>query len=366
MGSGNPVLQAAVIEAASQRKDPKLCNLMAARLKKLTPALQVQAMGVLEFSGNRAYAKGIAPLLSSTDAERQNAAAQALARIGTAESVPALLSLGTKECRRALGVLNANGIDTILEKEATKSGNGTRRAVAIDALAMRGRRDLIPQFFVYAAENDETVSLSAIAAIGLIGEVSNLEQLITLMMARESSPLSHEILKSIVRITRNSTRQDQAVGILVTRLEDVSSRSQASILQALGQVGGAEALKPVVAGCTSIDEALQKQAIKVLGEWRSDEALPEMLALASAESLSVANHVLLMRGVSRLLAGQRRLDEPKAIQALETCRRADEKKLIIPTLAKARGPEAETALEACLDDPELAEVAQATLDKKKK
>jgi len=126
-------------------------------------------------------------------------------------------------------------------------------------------------------------------------------------------------------------------------------------------VGGEEALQPVLAACKSTDEKLQKQAVKLLGEWKNDVALPAILELAADESLSLPNHVVLMRGVSRLLARQKKLKEPLAIQALETCRRAEEKILIIPTMGKGKRPEAKAALKACLTDTELKIAAEEAL-----
>jgi HEAT repeat protein len=366
LDSGNPALQTAVIEGASQSQTPKLYDLVAKQLPKLPPQLQVQALGALEFSDNRDYAKSVEPLLNSADEQIQVAAAQALGRIGTAKSVPVLLSSGTGESRRALGILNAKGVDKILEKEAANKGDDARRAVAIEALALRGRRDLISDFFAYASEEGQDVSIAGVKAIGLIGNLSNLEALTKLMIKNEKSRLSRDILQSIVDIMRRSTAPGEAVAVLVSQMDGASPRSQSLILQALAQVGNQEALQSILAACLSTDEVLQKQAIKLLGEWKNNNALPDMLGLASDESFSLANHVILMRGISRLLAKQKKLDEPTAIQAFGICRRPDEKKLLIPTLGKAKTPEAKAILKACLADPELQVDAEEALKPKGK
>ncbi|VGO22818.1 HEAT repeat domain-containing protein [Pontiella sulfatireligans] len=338
MASGNPALQTAVIEGALQRKDPKLYDVVVSNLDSLPPALQVQALGVIQFSGNRAYARAVEPLLMSEDAPRRDAAALTLACIGTADSATALLNSGTAEARKALGVLNAEGVDAILETAAAKKGDDARRAAAIDALAMRGRQDLVPQFFVFAAEDNLAVSTAAVGAIGLIGNVSNLEQLTSLMIAREASSSSRDILKAIVEIMRRSTEQARAVEILVVQMEGTSPRSQANILQALVQTGSKEALQPIVQGCNSPDEQLQKQAVKLLGGWQDVNGIPTMLELASDDSMSLANHVTLMRGVSRLYAGARLwLIKPADIQkAIDTCRRPEEKEALQATLDKIK------------------------------
>lgn len=335
MATGEPALQTAVIEAAAQTGDPKLYSLLAASLDTLPPGLQVQAMGALEFSGIVTYAQVIEPFLTDgREAKVQDAAAQALARIGTAKSVAPLLASGTQKSRRALGMLNAAGVGSMLEEEAAASKDPNRRAMAIDVLARRGRRDLIPTFFEYAAGEPEPVAKAAAKAIGEIGDTSNLEACVQLMVARESDRVSRDILKATVAILRRSPDQAKAVEILEGRMDSASPRSQANILQALAQTGSTETLKPLADATRSSDENLRKTAAKVLGGWKGTNGIPVMLELAADESTSMANHVTLMRGVSRLLAGQRRLNKTLAEQALQVCRREEERAAIQATLDK--------------------------------
>lgn len=337
MATGEPALQTAVIEGAAQTGDPKLYSLLAASLDTLPPGLQVQAMGVLEFSGIDTYVQSIEPLLAASNAmEVQDAAAEALARIGTADSVAPLLSSGTHQSRRALGMINADGVDAMLEKEAATAQDQNRRSTAIDALANRGRKDLMPQFFEYAANAPAPAAKSAVQAIGELGGLANLEECVQLMVAKESDRISRDILNAVVDIMRRSPDQAKAVGILVGQMDGASPRSQANILQALAQTGSTEALKPLADAARSPDEQLQKTAIKLLGGWKEDNGIPVMLELAADKSMSMGNHVTLMRGVSRLLAGQRRLNKKQAEAALKVCRREEERDAIQASIKKAK------------------------------
>ncbi len=110
------------------------------------------------------------------------------------------------------------------------------------------------------------------------------------------------------------------------------------MLQALGQTGSKEALVWLAKACRSSDEKLQKTAIKLLGGWKDKNGIPTMLELAGDDSIALANHVTLMRGVSRLLAAEnpKRLKRPLVEQALETCRRSEEKEAIQATLDKLK------------------------------
>jgi HEAT repeat protein len=182
------------------------------------------------------------------------------------------------------------------------------------------------------------VARSAINAVGQIGDISNLEPLADLMIARESAPLSREALNAMVEVMRRSTEPAEAVSILVARMDGTSPRSQVNLLRALALTGSDEALKPLAEACRSDDEQLQKQAIKLMGEWKTDNGIPVMLELASDDALSMGSHVTLMRGVSRLLAAQkpRYFDKEQAYLAVEICRRAEERDAIQATIDKAR------------------------------
>ena len=328
MASGDQALQAAVVEAALQSRDSKLYSLLAASLKNLSPALQVRTLTALEFSGTDTYARMVEPLLGAEySAEVQDAASRALARIGTANSVEPLLANGRADARRALGMLNVDGVDAMLEKAAANAGDSDTRVAAIDALANRGRKDLIPTLIMLGEVEDRAVASAAVTAIGKIGGVSNVEALTDLMIARENSPVSRDALNAIVKVTRETTTPEVAVNVLVKKMENASPRSRSNILKALAQTGSDAALEPLQAACYSTDEQLQKTAVKALGGWPNVNGIPVMLEVAANEATSLANHVVLMRGISRISAAQpaRKYTKADLQPAIDACRRQEER-----------------------------------------
>ena len=136
---------------------------------------------------------------------------------------------------------------------------------------------------------------------------------------------------------RRSVDQTKAIDILVAQMSGASPRSQANILQALVQTESEAALSPLKAACLSSDEQLQKTAVKLLGGWKASNVISVMLVVAGTDSLSMANHVVIIRGVSRLLAAEKPklLDKELAQRANHTCRRDEEKQAIQDTLDKA-------------------------------
>ncbi len=338
ISSKNPALQVAVIEAAKQNNDPQLVDEVAGNLNSLPPYNQVKALIVLEFSGNRKYAQWVEPLLQSEDREVRANAANALARIGTDDSVLPLIACGNAEARRALGRLDAEGVDGQLELLAA-SGDADSRAMAIEALANRARRDLTPTFLVYAAEDNREVASAAAKAMARVGDDSNIKAMVQLMMVKEDAPVSRDLLTGIVEIMRRSLDASAAVLVLVADMDGARPRSQANILKVLAESGSPDALDPLVNACRSSDEQLQKTAIKALGGWQDVNGIPAMLGLAADESLSLTNHVILMRGVSRIYAAKKPNEVSKVDlqKALDTCRRQEERDALQTTYDKARG-----------------------------
>jgi HEAT repeat protein len=336
MKSRNSVLQAAVIEGALQSGEEDLYALIARHLDQLEPHVQLRALTALEVSNSREHAKAVEPLLEADDRAVQDGAAAALGRIGTASSVPALLDNGSPAARRALGLLNVAGVDKALEQQAGKSAEAGRRSVAIEALSMRGRRDLVPLFFEYAAEDNGDASRAAAAAIGRLGDHSSVDPLTALMVEMEATPVARELLTALVEIIRHTSEPGKAVEVLVNHMEGASPRSQANILQALVRTEREEALKPLSDACRSNDAQLQKTAVKLMSGWQNKNALPTMIELASDESMSMAHHVTMMRGISRLLADERRPKPEWVAGALEACRRDEERQMIQEVMDQKR------------------------------
>ena len=250
-------------------------------------------------------------------------------------------------------------------EEVSSSGEVEQRAVAIEALAVRGRTQLIPQFFAYAADSnvDAAVAKAAVKAIAVMGSEGNMAQMADLMLAKEETPLAREALKAVVAMIRRFITPDDAVVVLVQRVPSASVEGRVLILKALAQVGTEAALEPVVQALRSGDETLYKQSLTLLGNWMNDLAVPVLLEVAGDEATDSKDHLLAMRGISRQLSRQRPLDEPTAIQAMDLCTGTEEKKLMIGVLAKAKSPEAIAAVQSCVEDPELKEDAEAALER---
>lgn len=337
MSSGRPVLQTAVVEAAVQGGESAVLEAAVGGLPGLPPHLQVQVLAALEVRGGSRYASAVEPLLASEDALVRGGVCRALARIGTAGSVPLLLADGSREAQRALGMLNADGVDAAFESAAA-AGDPKARAAAVEVLAARGRTDLIPVFFEYGEEEDRTVSGAALKAVGEIGDDSCIEPMAAFMITAEQRPASRSALLALVQLMRRSADPENGVEILIAQMEGASPRSRANILKVLADTGSPAALEPIRTACGSDDEALRKAAVKALSGWKDVNGVAVMLAVAGDESTPLSGHVSLMRGVSRIYAAQRpaALSRAEIRKAMDVCRRNDERDALQASFDRAK------------------------------
>lgn len=353
MQTDDPLMWAALFEAAVQTKHPRLFEWISENLSKLPPMLQLAGLSALETSGDPLYAFAVEPLLNSETDYLSHEAAVALGLVGRAESVPLLLASDLPESKRALSRINAPGVGDVLESMAVDGEDIKERTRAIQALALRGRKDLMRVYINCALTDSGPLSEAGVAAVGQLGGMEQLDPLTRLLLDKASSPLSRDIQKAMVDILRRVEQPEEAVLVLTSHMNGASLRAQALILQILAQLGSAEALKPVVDACQSSDTALRKQAVKLLSGWKDRAAVPEMLSLAGKGDTTLAEHVQFMRGISRLLAEEKTVNEDQLLQALSICRRADEKLIFIPMLEKCKTPEARDVLEQYREDPEF-------------
>jgi HEAT repeat protein len=366
--NGSAPYQNAVIEAAMQSGNDKLYALVAQHLPKLNTDSQLRALAAIAESNNPKLAAAVEDMLQADNKEVQKAAAAALAHIGTLQSAAALIASGTPEACKALGQLNVEGIDSRLEKIAAGNGEPSTRAFVIEALAFRGREDLIKNYFAYAKEPQKEVAQAGMAAIALHGKISHMKDLTELLIQYENSPLGRDALKAIVNILRNTISPDEAVEILISHMDTASPKAQGLILQALAQSGTQAALAPLINAVHSKNEALQRTAVQQLGNWPETNALKELIALASEESLPLNYNVILLQGITRLSSRIWRLSEEDAINALAACRRPEEKKNLIDAIGRKceGGPDIRAALKALQDQDELQETIQQALSRMKK
>ncbi|MCX7886701.1 MAG: HEAT repeat domain-containing protein, partial [Verrucomicrobiae bacterium] len=200
------------------------------------------------------------------------AALEAMARVGTASSVPALIraSVSGTEAERAaandsLATINGRGAAEAIERQA-QDGESAARVAAIQALSARVAKHTVPALLRYAAEADAAVSRAALSAVARLGGDESLEPLVSLVISGRAG--AKEALHTVAGRSANKAGLARK---LAAQLQKVAGEQVGEILEVLAVLGGAEALSNVVKFARSDSEEVKDRAVRALSQWRDFE-----------------------------------------------------------------------------------------------
>ncbi|MFO1490647.1 MAG: ThuA domain-containing protein [Kiritimatiellia bacterium] len=296
LAGNDPVLLAPAISAL---RNPALRDLLpaaASRFPTLTPAAQIQMLGVIAETGGADLRPTIMSALENGAPEIRAGAIPALGATGDGSSVPVLLNLlaaADKETKAviatALARLPGDGVNEALAAAATPE--------AIRALVARNATATVPALLALAAKNDR----EAILAAGRLGAAANAPALLALLDTATDRAAVETALVSLGRNVGDAT-------FLVDALNgSASGEAKASMLNALAGLGGDTALAALRGVLRQPEGGLRTAAVRALAGMDNPAVLGDLVA-AAAGSTDEKTRVLALRGVIRL--------EPSARKAL--------------------------------------------------
>ncbi len=354
----DPVILVAAIDASTQVKAPALTERIAGQLATARPDVQLRILTALEANGDSKYAAEVASLLASENQDVAGAAIQTLGVIGTPAEMTALME--NDRGIEALARIADSDIDTALALHAAKGGT-EERVRAIKIMGLRGAQGLSSQLMAYARDPDPKVSAAALAALENVATVDELAAVTELMLKTESSSLARGALGTVIAINRNTSQPERAAQVLIDQLPNADARGQALVFQAFTKIGSDVTLALVLAAADSEDSAQHAAGLKALTSWPESNAVNPLLAAARDESLEMKDHVLVMRGLARLLDEGKKTRLDRCAQALQAARRPEEKKMLLGVLGKTKNRKALDLIQPYLADPELAEEAELAI-----
>jgi HEAT repeat protein len=150
---------------------------------------------------------------------------------------------------------------------------------------------------------------------------------------------------------------------LCSALDKAEMQQKLALLRVLSVVGGADALKAVLAAVDDSNADVHREAIRALGSWGSMDAAPHLLELAK-KATNQNDKTLCLRGYLGLASSP---DLPE-VQRLSMCREAeslierdDEKRLLLGALGNINSPEAVAMIAPYLDASGTREEASAAV-----
>jgi HEAT repeat protein/type 1 glutamine amidotransferase len=362
LSGDDEVLQKAAIRALRSTAQPaSLASAVAERLERLPASSQVQAIVWLgECRDPAAQPTLIKAASSSVPAVRQ-AALTALGLAGNASAIRALTGIaaeGSDEDKRlvaeSLMRLRGSDVDSAMIA-ALKVAPPAEQRELIRALELRQTKAAVPALFELAGGEEAASRHSAIAAVGKLGDAAACAGLAKLMQAHPQDAVS-----AMAEICR----REATVEPMLTALANVAPPGKAALLEALGSMGGAQALVAVRAELKADDTELRVAAVRALANWPDAAPLDDLAALASTAT-DARTKALALRGVAHLapLAKDRPREAVNIITAAMKAGGApSEQKALLAALGEIPDAAALNALQASLSNPALASEAKAAMD----
>jgi HEAT repeat protein len=320
----------------------KVTLALAGELQALPAERQALLLSAL---GDRKETAGLLPVLrdasKSKSTEVREAAIQVLARMGDASAGDVLLaaSLGDNQVARtakeALKTLPGNQIDAAIVAKLA-GADGKAKVTLLELVGARQIAAAAPAARQALADADEAVRIAAIAAIGQLVELKDIELLTARALGSSGQAEAAAARSALKMAAQRMSDRDGCAAKLAACLKGASAADQTYLLELLGKVSGAKALEIVVAAVKSDDPATKDAASRVLGEWVNADAAPALLQIAKNDP-DVKYQIRALRGYVRI-ARQLQLPADAKLTmfrtAMEIAKRNDERQLALGILSR--------------------------------
>jgi HEAT repeat protein len=227
--------------------------------------------------------------------------------------------------------------------------------MALDLMGRRRMADGVPVLLKAARNADPKIRPDTIKMIGDLGGADQLPELLELLDAvdrpQDLAAAEQAIASACTKAKDPQAQADKLTG----HLPQAKPAQQAVLLRVLAAVGGPNSLKAVRALIDNGNADVRSAAIRALGNWRTADAAPDLLALAKVTSNS-AEKTLFLRGYLNLAArGEMSVEQRLAMckQAAGVIQRDEEKRLLLGTLSSIGSPEAIAMILPYLEDQGL-------------
>lgn len=333
---------------------------------KLAAVLPVLAERPVAGTGELLLAAGRHP-----DAEVRVAAWTGLGHIEADESIARELLAaaagrsGPEQQAARVSLARARGpaLDEVLLRGLT-TGPTAERTECARALAARGVRRALPALLAAARDADPGVRAAAWQALSGLAGATEYAELLRLLLAASTEADRDAALKALLAAAADLPDSAHRTHPLTEAFPTASPAARVTLLAALGQLGGPDALAAVRAALRDPEETVQAEALATLAGWPDPEPLPDLLALAETTSMP-ARRIVALRGAVALADQATNLPPARLLEvyrrALAAAARPEEKRLVLAGLARLSGPAAADLVEPLLADPTVRDDAALAL-----
>ena len=296
-----------------------------------------------------------------------------LIRLGDVSCVPVLLEAATED-------------DAILEQAATETlvrlpgkdvdadllarlpqARGKLQQVLIELAGQRQIREALPAVVSSLQDTDAETRIVAVQTTGIIGQDSQIDDLVKLLQKTDNSKEQAGINKALLAISGRSGVK--CIPHLQPLTQSRNSEFHMIGLHALAIIGGPDSLAAVKSAIKSTEPPVQDEAVRILSTWPnnwpedSEAGQTLLLLVKSAEKMS--HQVLGLRGYLQYIRGNKKLNNEQKVARVKDVRshikRPEEERQAIAVLAEAPIASSLELLSTLAEDPAVAEEAYSAM-----
>lgn len=363
------LLFSAAVSAALVSQETGVTQVLIGELSSLNADRQILVVQALGKRRDSAANPLLFTLAQTASKPVRIAAIEAIASIGSVAAVPVLEGLlgdadrsvreAAKESYASLRgpQVNAAVLDMLKDLDP-----GTQ-LLAIELIQRRRMVASLPDLLKVAAEGGDRVRPAALRAVAELGGAAQIPALLDLLMQAKSGVDREAAEEAAGQLYSRSEAATAQVGALVDRLARGTPPQRAALLRLMGAVGGQAALGAVRSSLKDSDAEVRGAALRVLADWKTADAAPDLLGLAQNPT-SPTERVLALRGYLRLAAQAEMSPEERLAMTSEAAKlieRDEEKRLLLGALAAVPRVEAVARIVPYLDNATTRDEAAAAL-----
>jgi len=368
--SDDYILFSAAVQAALELpRDKIVTEVLTAELGKLPVNNQILVIQTLGKRADPTALPALFALAKSGEKPVRLAAIRALAEIADASAVPVLVQLLadpdrqiSETAQESLAALPGEQTDAAV-MAMFDSGDTAQRLAALDLI---GRRRMTtatgallkaaapaPGFRQEDAGAEAKVRSAAIKMVGELGGPTELPALLDLLMRTKASQDLGAAEQAISAICVKADNPQLCTAKLLAVLPRAEVEAKCALLRLLRVTGGDDALQAVRAAIKDPNMQIQQTATRVLCEWPSADAAPDLLQMVEV-SPDASVKIAALRGYIGLVRDESLSTEKKLAMCKEAAvliQRDEEKKLLLGVLGEVPAVEALSMAMVHLDNP---------------
>lgn len=338
----NPKVRTAAVQAARHATSKEPTKALAEMLPELPSDTQIQVLDLMADHPDPDSLNVLKEALKLNDESVQSAAINSISKLGNDAATQTLLNIAVnsqgniKEAAIAgLAVMDGPNVNNIIQTAADSDETQTR-AIAIVLLGLRHVAGSSEKLLKYAAEDNDQINAAAYKALVNVADSNDITALINLLTNAKSDSARKNCVSTLKSVLSDVRDKDATAKIIIDKINSSQGQTKSSLLSTLNALGGQAALETVSAATKSQDQNLRGTAIRTLSDWPDFEAAQILVDIASKPETTLINHVLAIRGAMNLIKSN--IDNPieeraaLCFEALDNCRRDDEKKLVISAM----------------------------------